>query len=357
MKNKEVICDILDKAVESGIISAKQKDFYFYRYENGKISLPEIQKEISKLSPSTKQYKQQLFQYDFLKCLGSGGMGEVLAAIHKDTGQKVAIKKIKLSSQSPETKESNKKRFIRECSLQATLKHPNIVRVIDFGAYTGKELFLVTPLIEGETLFSLIERKKQNKQIYYLNIVPYLLNKMSDICDAIYYAHQNGIIHRDINPKNIMIDENEHIWIMDFGLAKTFGTDATKLTKSNEILGTPSYMSPEQWDNIKIGPLSDIYSLGTTLFYIITGTPPHPEEPNLVIYNMINKIMPDSVTTFSKYLPATFDAFIKCAMNYNPGHRYSSAKLLKEALENYLKKWKEKEHDSSFFGKIKKLLK
>ena len=131
-----------------------------------------------------------------------------------------------------------------------------------------------------------------------------------------------------------MIDKDDRMVVMDFGLAKKFCTDSTKLTKSNELLGTPSYMSPEQWENKTIGPASDVYSLGATLFYIITGDPPHPEEPNLIVYSMINRIPPNAVQVYRQDLPSFLNHFAQKALEYEISRRHPSAKAMEEALHH-----------------------
>jgi serine/threonine-protein kinase len=348
MDEKVLVEELLTKACERGVISNTQKRFYLIRYGKGEISLQNLQAEISR-SPSTRQYEQQLCPYRLIRSLGKGGMGEVFEAVHRETGQKVAIKKVRFSLlQDEEAQENMRKRFIRECSVQARLNHPNIVKVFDYGAY-GRQLFLATELVEGETLYSIVEREKVACAHYYKNVAPQVLEKMEKICDAIHYAHQNNIIHRDINPKNIMIDKTQRILIMDFGLAKK--TDASRLTKSNELLGTPSYMSPEQWNGYDITHLSDVYSLGATLFFTATGSHPYPQEASVAFYNMVHQIPPNPVHTYSRHLPEILDAVISKAMDFDHAKRYPSAQSLQEALSECLTQWQKMR--SSLWRKIK----
>lgn len=344
--------EILQKALESDVISESQQRYYLLKYRQGEQSLSQIQQQIAQSSSLLKTRKRDYpvvyDKYVLKTCLGRGGMGEIFEAYHRDTWEKVALKKIKSAYQtSSESDERIRKRFMRECSLQANLQHPNIVKVYDYGV-CGRDIFLVTQLIEGETLQQLVEREKHDARAYHQNVVPPLLEQMVKICEAVDYAHRNGIIHRDINPSNIMIDDRQ-IWIMDFGLAKRYDIDITKVTRSTEVVGTPSYMSPEQWNNEEIGPASDIYSLGATIYYLITCQPPQPEDPLAAAYNIINQLSPNPIASYRVPVPAYIASVVERAMAYPRAERYPNAAGLGKALKDALGKWNRK---PSMFQKL-----
>ena len=350
---QKLVEELLARALQRGVISEKEKCLYLLRYQKGELGLAELQRRISQ-TPTRKKNRRQIWPYKFIRSLGHGGMGEVFAAYHRDTGQKVAVKKIRFHAlQDDEMQEKIRLRFLREGALQAKLHHPNIVKVCDYGAY-GDQLFLATELIEGETLQNVVVREKSCGDRCYQEMAPQLLEKMIGICEAIHYAHENNIMHRDINPRNIMLDQARQLRIMDFGLAKKFDIQGTQLTKSNELLGTPSYMSPEQWKNQDVGPWSDVYSLGATLYFIMTGVSPYPENPTTVLYHIANEIPPHAVQHYNKSLPDSFNAMISKAMHHCPAERYPDAQTLATNINQCLQQWKTS--PKSFLSKLKNLI-
>lgn len=355
MEEIQLLEEILKKAVESNLITPSQERYYLLKYRKGELGLAQIQEEVANPSRRVRTTKKEypLYQQYILKdCLGRGGMGEIFEAYHRETWQRVALKKIKATHLARDAQDIIRKRFMRECSLQAKLNHPNIVKVYDYGC-AGKEIYLVTQLIDGETLQQLVEREKHQRTVYYENILPPLLDQMVKICDAVDYAHGNGIIHRDINPSNIMVDD-EQIWIMDFGLAKRYDIEITKLTKSTELVGTPSYMSPEQWHNEELAPTTDIYSLCATLYYLVTCYPPQPEDPMATAYNIINEIPPTPIRNFQVPVPEEITQVIAKGMAFRSTDRYPDAKTLAQSLKSALSRWGQK---SSMLQKLKSYLK
>lgn len=337
--------DFLSRALERSIISPVQKRFYMFKYKQGEWTLSQIQEEIARLT--REPAKSNVYDVYVLKtCLGRGGMGEIFEAQHRETGELFALKKIKASyGQTPENQEQIRKRFLRECRLQSQMHHPHIVTVYDYGSYEN-ELFLVTKLIRGETLLEMVERERHQPE-YFTDLALQLLAQMKYICEAVDYAHKQGIVHRDINPRNIMLDAQQ-IWIMDFGLAKNFNIDITKLTKSTELIGTPSYMAPEQWNNQDIGPWSDIYSIGMTLYYIATARHPYPEDPMTVASNIINQIAPVPVREYNKAIPEAIEDIIHKAISFHPMERYLDAQNLGKEIVQNLKKLKAKSLSQKF---------
>lgn len=195
--------------------------------------------------------------------LGRGGMGIVYGAYRKSDGKPVAIKMLLRGEfASP----IEKQRFQTEATASMKLDHPNIVPIYDYGEHKGSAYFCMK-LIEGETLTERLLRGPLS--------AAETARLMLHVTEAIHYAHEQGILHRDLKPSNILLDKNDIPYVADFGLAKQVTEDPT-LTRSGAILGTPSYMAPEQAAGRRgeVGSISDVYSLGAILYHMLTGRPP-----------------------------------------------------------------------------------
>ena len=214
-----------------------------------------IQTEISRLFP----------QLEILALLGQGGMGMVYKARQPQLDRIVALKVMRADlSRDPAFAE----RFAREARALAKLNHPNIVSVFDFGQ-SGGHCWILMEFVDGTNLRELL-RTKTLAPREALGIVP-------KVCDALQYAHDEGIVHRDIKPENILLDKKGRVKIADFGLAKLVGKDASEfsLTATGMTLGTPRYMAPEQFDKPQeVDHRADIYSLGVVLYEMLTGEVP-----------------------------------------------------------------------------------
>lgn len=208
---------------------------------------------------------QRFHGLEIVRVLGKGGMGVVYQARQPALDRHVAIKILpRKLALDPDFQD----RFIREAKALASLSHPNIVTVHDFGA-EGGVFFLVMEFVDGVTLRQAMAGGKLGPETA-LRIVPQL-------CDALEYAHQEGVVHRDIKPENIILDRKGRVKIADFGLAKLVGNETRlpALTQTNIVMGTPNYMAPEQIENPKsVDHRADIYSLGVVLYEMLTGELP-----------------------------------------------------------------------------------
>ena len=195
--------------------------------------------------------------------IGRGGMGIVYRATRIDNGESVAIKMI---LKGDFASESDKQRFDSEAIAVARLDHPNIIPILEIGEHQGRSFFCMK-LIQGQSLSERLERGPMPAQR--------AAKVMADISDAIDYAHQQGILHRDLKPSNIMLDDEGQAYVADFGLAKEAHAPMS-LTRTGAVLGTPSYMAPEQaaGNRGEVGVVSDVYSLGAILYHMLTGRPP-----------------------------------------------------------------------------------
>ena len=197
--------------------------------------------------------------------LGQGGMSAVYKATDPNLKRVVAIKLIH-SHLSGDTQFI--KRFEEEAAAVASLRHPNIVQVFDFNADEGT-YYMVLEFLPGETLQDRLKRLSDEKRLLTIEeSIQYTIN----ICDALGYAHQRGMVHRDIKPANIMLDIHNQAILMDFGIVKIVGGDSH--TATGAVVGTARYMSPEIIRAEVPDARADIYSLGVTLYEMLSGRPP-----------------------------------------------------------------------------------
>ena len=199
---------------------------------------------------------------EVISLIGHGGMGAVYKARQVNLNRIVALKIIKRGDDNPQDFSD---RFRREAQTMARLNHPHIVTIYEFGQ--SQDLFyLVMEYVEGTTLRHLIQSKELNP--------PEAIALVPEICDALQFAHDQGIVHRDIKPENILVDRQGHARIADFGLAKLLdhSSEARNLTRTGQVMGTPHYMAPEQVEQPwEVDHRADIYSLGVVLYEMLTG--------------------------------------------------------------------------------------
>ncbi|HLY25007.1 MAG TPA: serine/threonine-protein kinase, partial [Aggregatilineales bacterium] len=265
---------------------------------------------------------QHIGKYVVKRLLGRGGVAEVYRALNPDLDQDVAIKVL-----FPQVLDSPSAvaQFKREAQSVATLRHPNIVRVFDFHA--GEPVsFMVMELIEGPTLFRVLRNypdgMPQDLAIYIF----------SQLADAVAYAHDQGIIHRDIKPGNVLLVDSARPILTDFGLARAVGSSQISAGGSNA--GTPSYMSPEMASGGEIYPASDIYSLGLVLYEMITGRLPFRGDTVASILMQHIQADPPPPSTFVPGLAPGIEAVIMRALEKNPASRYRSARdMVRELTE------------------------
>jgi serine/threonine protein kinase len=215
--------------------------------------------------PSVEQLKDKFPQYEVLELIGRGGMGAVYRARQKGLDRIVALKVLPAAAaQDPTFGE----RFAREARALAKLNHANIIAIYDFGSADGL-FYLVMEFVDGANLRSAIRAKTTTPRA--------ALAIVGQICDALQYAHEEGIVHRDIKPENILLDKRGRVKIADFGLAKLLGGDkgGVTLTQTHQAMGTPHYMAPEQWEKPQdVDHRADIYSLGVVFYELLTGELP-----------------------------------------------------------------------------------
>lgn len=221
--------------------------------------------------PTAAELETALPQFEVYGLIGQGGMGAVYKVREKKLDRIVALKVLPRELvKDPEFEE----RFVREARAQGSLSHPHILTVYDFGE-TPDFFYIVAEFIDGVDLRQLMNMGRLSP-LEALRIVP-------QICDALQFAHDQGVVHRDIKPENILLDQNGDVRIADFGLAKIAGGQDVTLTRTEQGLGTPHYMAPEQMTGARqVDHRADIYALGVVLYEMLTGQLPigHFEVPS-----------------------------------------------------------------------------
>jgi serine/threonine protein kinase len=253
-------------------------------------------------------------KYDIVDILGRGGMGLVYRAFDRHLGREVAIKTVTENfARDPEMLE----RFNREASRTGILKHPNIVTVYDLGEQDGFP-YIVMEYVAGEPLDKLIQSSRPVPLAFKLKII-------EQVCDALGYAHQNDIIHRDVKPANVIVQPDGIAKLLDFGIARQekYGQE-TGLTQTGNLIGTVAYMAPERLQGQPFDGRSDIFATGVMLYQLVTGHLPFSGED----YELVSKLLSEKHPPLSNYLhdyPAALDAILDQSLAKNPHARYATA--------------------------------
>ena len=272
------------------------------------------------------QPPHSLGDFVLLEELGRGGMGVVYRARQQSLSREVAVK---LILQGAQASELDKARFQAEVAAAARLEHPNIVPIYEVGENAGWQFFGMK-LIEGETLASRIAQGPVPEH----QAVEWVLA----VARAIEYAHGRGVVHRDLKPANILVDRAGVPHVTDFGLAKYTSASSSSLTQSGSILGTPSYMAPEQaaGNRGKVGPLSDVYSLGAILYSLITGRPPFQGASPVDTVLLVLEQDPLPPRLLNRRISRDLEMIVLKCLQKPSELRYASAGALADDLQAYL---------------------
>jgi serine/threonine protein kinase len=273
--------------------------------------------------------KEHLVRYEVKERLGSGGMATVYRAVDKNLGRDVAIKVL---HEHLVHEESFKERFEQEARFIASFNHPNIVRVYDFATLViddSKLHYMVMPYLSGKTLVDILdEARDQEKTLPHERIKQVVGN----IAAALDYAHERGMIHRDVKPANIIFDENDQAILTDFGIARLAQTSG--LTADGTIVGTPAYMSPEQATGQSTDHRSDIYALGCILFELLTGRTPFDDDGGTVAVLVKHaQEKPPLVSKYAEIKNPAIDYVLERALAKDPDDRYQKASALFKDLQ------------------------
>ena len=262
-------------------------------------------------------------RYEIIKNIGEGGMANVYLAQDTILDRKVAVKVLRGDLASDD---KFIRRFQREALSVSNLSHPNIVEVYDVGEEEGSH-YIVMEYIEGKTLKQLLKKRESLTLTEVIDI-------MTQLTDGISHAHESYIIHRDIKPQNIMIEDDGRIKITDFGIAMAL--NATQLTQTNSVMGSVHYLSPEQASGKGATVKSDIYSLGILMYELLTGNVPFKGDNavEIALKHMKDKI--PSIRKQDPSIPQSVENIILKACAKNPRNRYDTAKEMHEDLVHCL---------------------
>lgn len=271
---------------------------------------------------------QQLGRYQIRRVLGRGAMGVVYEGVDPKLNRPVAIKTILKSQLSdPEMAAEYQVRFEREAQAVARLNHPHIVGVFDFGE-ENNVAYIVMELIRGEELKAYFDKGTQFA-------VKDAVRMTGELLDALGYAHEQGIVHRDVKPANVMLDAQMRVKLTDFGVARLSDTGSDG-TQAGTMVGTPSYMSPEQAMGNPVGTRSDIFAVGIVLYQLLTMKRPFVGDGHWAVQRQIIQDDPVPPSVQNPALDPVFDAIVFRALAKNPEERYPYARAFKEDLQRAL---------------------
>ncbi len=264
----------------------------------------------------------QLGRYRIVSELGRGAMGVVYRAEDPLLDRTVAIKTIIMSDDAGERAEYEA-RFYQEAKAAGGLNHPNVVTIHDIGR-EGPVAYMAMELIDG------IELRELMKQGRAALPLPLALDILAQVADGLAFAHERGVVHRDVKPGNVMVVRGRHVKIMDFGIARIRESDIQ--TRTGAILGSPKYMSPEQVSGERTDHRSDIFSLGVILYELAAGEPPFSAPQVTQLMHNIVTVTPRNPSVVNPSLPVMLDLIVGKALEKDMAFRYQSAAELADDL-------------------------
>ncbi len=263
---------------------------------------------------------ESLGKYEIKRPLGRGAMGTVYEGWDPIIARRVAIKTVRLPDASdPETAEALA-RFRREAQAAGRLTHPNIVGVFDYGE-TNDFAYIVMEFVDGPSLKAVLDKQERFALADTVRV-------MDDLLAGLQFSHERGVVHRDIKPANVMLTSTGQAKIADFGIARI---ESSSMTQAGTVLGTPAYMSPEQFMGQVVDARTDIYSSGVLLYQLLTGERPFEGGMSAIMHKALNTD-PPAPSQLSVTAPPSFDAVVRRAMAKRPEDRYPSATAFAEAM-------------------------
>lgn len=263
---------------------------------------------------------ERLGPYIIDRLIGSGGMGSVYLAVDERNQQQAAVKVL---SPALDSDPSFRDRFATEIETLKKLKHPNIVELLGFGEQDG-QLFYAMEYAEGRTFQ---DELRSGRRFHWREVARIGI----EICQALKHAHDRGVIHRDLKPANLLYTEDEHVKLLDFGIAKLYGMSG--LTIAGGVLGTVDYMAPEQADAGGITTRTDLYSLGSVLYALLAGHPPFVSRSVGDVMHKLKHEEPTPVRRLVPAVPEEFDSIISQMLEKDPQHRIATALAVANRLK------------------------
>jgi serine/threonine-protein kinase len=267
---------------------------------------------------------EALGKYEIKRTLGRGAMGVVYEGWDPIIARRVAIKTVKLPDEADPETEDALARFRREAQAAGRLTHPNIVAVFDYGETTDLA-YIVMEFVDGPPLKTLLDK---NERFALSDAV----RVMQDLLAGLQFSHERGVVHRDIKPANVMLTSAGQAKIADFGIARI---ESSSMTQAGTLLGTPAYMSPEQFMGQVVDARTDIYSAGALLYQLLTGERPFDGSMSAIMHKALNT-EPPAPSQLSVTAPPSFDPVVRRAMAKRPEDRFPSAKAFAEAMQTAL---------------------
>jgi serine/threonine-protein kinase len=286
---------------------------------------------------SERNSKPRIIRYSLDTMIARGGMGSVWKGVDQRLGRTVAIKVLNIDTISMDKIENFRRRFRREGCLTASLEHPGIVRLYDFGQTEEDLPYMVMEFVDGITLTRKVEKSHPIS-------VDRALRYLVQMCDALDYAHAKGMIHRDLKPDNIMIDRSDRVRVMDFGLARlkedddSFGVESWKLAERGVVLGSPGYMSPEQAYGRPVDARSDLFALGMIVYFLIAGRHPFSGGDMQEIVARTAKEPAPSFEELEREVPPEVEKALRLAVELEPADRPPSVRQWWEEVRKAVKK-------------------
>src|SRR6059058_207193 len=283
-------------------------------------------KDDQAFEPTVARMSKDFGDYELLEEIGRGGQGVVYRARQKSLNRIVALKVIGLAHWATE---AHVKRFRLEAEAAASLNHPCIVPIYEVGERDGACYFSMG-LVEGGQLDAVAKREPIP--------IRHAVELIAKLAHAVHYAHEHGILHRDIKPGNILLDAKGEPHLTDFGLARLVETEST-VTRTLEVIGTPSYMAPEQavGNNAAVASATDVYGLGAVLYELLTGHPPFAGGTTYQTIKLLLDTEPRQPRLWNRKIDRELSTICLKCLEKDPKRRYSSALALAEDLEHWLK--------------------
>ena len=260
-------------------------------------------------------------KFEVRRELGKGAMGVVYEGYDPMIERTVAIKTIRAENLQGEDAQEQLARFRREAQAAGKLTHPNVVSIYDFGLDDGT-YYIAMEYVKGRDLQDIFGRNERFGTAGVLQV-------MTQLLEALDYSHRHGVVHRDIKPSNIIILDEGTVKVADFGIARV---ESSNLTQAGMVLGTPSYMSPEQFMGQTVDGRSDLFSAGVILYQLLTGEKPFTGSVTTIMHKVLQE-QPLPPSTLNVQVPRGFDAVVQKALAKRPDERFQTGREFAAAIK------------------------